>query len=151
MCLKWPLPGLRRWKAGHSSRSPAAGAAPRANRACVRRRRQARKRLSRGIRRGNNMGTFTVGCLIKNQVDREKAVKIPRLMVDTDADATWIPRKLLEQIEIKAEKRMAHQMANGEYIYRDVGYALIRVGERETADEVVFAERGDRRVLGPRA
>ena len=97
------------------------------------------------------MGTFTIGCLIKNQVDREKSVKIPRIMVDTGADATWIPRKLLEQIEIKVEKRLAYQMADGQYVYRDVGYALIRVGGRETADEFVFAEKGDRKVLGPRA
>jgi predicted aspartyl protease len=97
------------------------------------------------------MGAFTIGCLIKNHVDREKSVKIPRLMVDTGSDATWIPRKLLEQIEIKVEKRSPYQMANGQYIYRDVGYAIIRVGQRETADEVVFAERGDFLQLGARA
>jgi len=97
------------------------------------------------------MGTFTIGCLIKNQVDREKSVKIPRLMVDTGADATWIPRKLLEQIDIQVEKRWPYQIAKGHCVYRDVGYALIRVGQRETADEVVFAEKGDRKVLGPRA
>src|SRR5665213_3726723 len=97
------------------------------------------------------MGVFTVGCLIKNHVDREKSVKIPRLMVDTGSDATWIARKLLEQIEIKAEKRSPYQMANDQYIYRDVGYAIIRVGQRETVDEVVFAEKGDFLLLGARA
>src|SRR5665213_787199 len=97
------------------------------------------------------MGVFTVGCLIKNHVDREKSVKIPRLMVDTGSDATWIARKLLAQIEIKAEKRSPYQMANGQYIYRDVGYAIIRVGQRETVDEVVFAEKGDFLLLGARA
>jgi predicted aspartyl protease len=97
------------------------------------------------------MGTFTVGCLIKNHVDREKSVKIPRLMVDTGSDATWIGRKLLEQIEIKAEKRRAFQMANGQQVYRDVGYAIVRVGGRETVDEVVFAEAGDYILLGARA
>ena len=97
------------------------------------------------------MGTFTIGCLIRNQVDREKSVKIPRLMVDTGADATWIPRKLLEQIHIKVEKRLAYQMADGLYVYRDVGYGLIRVGQRETVDEVVFAEKGDFSLLGARA
>ena len=97
------------------------------------------------------MGTFTVGCLIKNHVDREKTVKIPRLMVDTGSDATWIARNLLEKIEIKPEKRSPYQMANGQYVYRDVGYAIIRVGQRETVDEVVFAETGDHMLLGPRA
>ena len=97
------------------------------------------------------MGTFRVGCQIKNHVDREKAVTIPRLMVDTGSEATWITRKLLEQIGVKPEKCQAFQMANRQLVYRDVGYALIRVGTRETTDEVVFAEQGDYLLLGPRA
>lgn len=97
------------------------------------------------------MGTFSVGCLIKNPVNRELAVEIPRLMVDTGSEATWIPRKLLEQIEVKAEKRQRYQMANGQFVYRDVGYAIVRVGQRETIDEVVFAEKGDYVLLGARA
>ena len=97
------------------------------------------------------MGTFTVGCLIKNHVDREKAVAIPRLMVDTGSEATWIPRKLLEHIEIKPEKRQVFQMANGQQVYRDVGFAIVRVGQRETTDEIVFAEKGDYVLLGARA
>jgi len=97
------------------------------------------------------MGTFTVGCLIKNIVDREKSVKIPRLMVDTGSEATWIARKDLVQIEVNPEKRQTFQMANGQWVYRDVGYALVRVGQRETTDEVVFAEKGDYLLLGARA
>ena len=97
------------------------------------------------------MGTFNVGCLIKNHVDRDKVVEIPRLMVDTGSEATWIPRKLLEQIDVKPEKRQVFQMANGQQVYRDVGYALVRVSQRETIDEIVFAEKGDYVLLGARA
>ena len=97
------------------------------------------------------MGTFTVGFSIMNIVDREKSTTIPHLMVDTGSEETWISRKLLEQIEIKPQKRQPFQMANGHYIYRDVGYATIRVGRRETVDEVVFAEKGDYILLGARA
>ena len=97
------------------------------------------------------MGTFNVGCLIKNHVNREKEVEIPRLMVDTGSEATWIPRKLLEQIDVTPEKRQVFQMANGQQVYRDVGYALVRVGQRETIDEIVFAEKGDYVLLGARA
>lgn len=97
------------------------------------------------------MGTFTVGCLIKNHVNREKAVQIPRLMVDTGSEATWIPRAQLEQIEVTPEKRQTFQMANGQWVYRDVGYGLVRVGQRETVDEIVFAEKGDYVLLGARA
>jgi predicted aspartyl protease len=97
------------------------------------------------------MGTFCTGCLIKNQVDREKAVRIPRLLVDTGGDATWISRKLLDSIGVQPEKRQGFQMANGQFVYRDVGFALIRVGTRETTDEIVFAEQGDYLLLGARA
>jgi hypothetical protein len=58
---------------------------------------------------------------------------------------------LLEKIGVKPEKRQAFQMANGQVVYRDVGYGLIRVGARETIDEVVFAEPGDYLLLGARA
>ena len=97
------------------------------------------------------MGTFTVGCLIKNTVRREKSAKIPRLLVDTGSEATWIPKRTLEQIEVRPEKRSLFRMANGQEIYRDVGYAIVRVGNSETIDEVVFAEAGDYILLGARA
>jgi hypothetical protein len=42
-------------------------------------------------------------------------------------------------------------MANGQNVYRDVGYAVVRVSDAETTDEVVFAERGDLILLGARA
>jgi predicted aspartyl protease len=96
------------------------------------------------------MGSFAVGCLIKNHVDREKTVRIPHLLVGTGSEATWIPRKMLAEIEVKPEKRSVFQMANGQYVYRDVGYAVIRVSDSETTDEVVFAERDDPKLLGPR-
>jgi hypothetical protein len=51
------------------------------------------------------MGTFNVGCLIKNAVDREKAVRIPKVMVDTGSEATWIPKRMLVQAAIQPEKR----------------------------------------------
>ena len=67
------------------------------------------------------MGAFCIGCQIKNHVDREKTVTILRLMVDTGSEATWISRKLLEQIGLKPEKRQPFQMANGQLVYRDIG------------------------------
>jgi predicted aspartyl protease len=97
------------------------------------------------------MGSFTVGCLIKNHVNREKTVRIPQLMVDTGSEATWVPRKFLAEIDVKPEKRSLFQLANGQYVYRDVGYAVIRVHDSETTDEVVFAEQGDLSLLGARA
>ncbi|MCI0536761.1 MAG: retroviral-like aspartic protease family protein [Verrucomicrobiales bacterium] len=96
------------------------------------------------------MGTFAVGCLIKNHVDRNKSVRVPKMLVDTGSEATWVPRSLLEQAAVQPEKRRSFQMANGQAIYRDVGYAIVRVGNSETTDEVVFSEPGDFVLLGAR-
>ena len=41
-------------------------------------------------------------------------------------------------------------MANGQTITRDIGYAIVRCNGFETVDEVVFAKRGDLRLLGSR-
>ena len=42
-------------------------------------------------------------------------------------------------------------MANGRRITRSVGFAIVRVGEYFTTDEVVFAEKGDLALLGARS
>jgi hypothetical protein len=58
----------------------------------------------------------------------------------------------LERIGITAAKRnQPFWLANGQLVSRDVGYAIIRVGKRETTDEVVFAETGDFVLLGARS
>jgi predicted aspartyl protease len=41
-------------------------------------------------------------------------------------------------------------MANGASASRSVGFAIIRLGEHFTVDEVVFAETGDLALLGAR-
>ena len=41
-------------------------------------------------------------------------------------------------------------LANGQQITRSIGFAVIRVGEELTTDEVVFAETGDLQLLGAR-
>ena len=50
------------------------------------------------------MGTFTIGCMIKNHTDRDKVVRIPYLMVDTGSEATWIPRPELERADSTCPK-----------------------------------------------
>lgn len=41
-------------------------------------------------------------------------------------------------------------MANGQTVTRDIGFAVLRVNGSFTIDEVVFAQRGDLRLLGAR-
>ena len=91
------------------------------------------------------MGTFSVGCKIANHTDRDRAARIPRVLVDTGGEYTWIAGATLEKIGVAREKKdLEFIMANGTRITRSVGFALIHVGNTFTIDEVVFTEKGDR-------
>ena len=89
-----------------------------------------------------------VTCLLENQQDRTRSVRVPDVMVDTGSDLTWISREHLARIGIEPEKRF--MLANGQQSTRSIGFAVIRVGEELTTDEVVFAETGDLQLLGAR-
>ena len=98
------------------------------------------------------MGLFYVGCKIVNPAATSKSATVPRLMVDTGAEATWIAGSVLERAGIQPRKKdMQFQMANGQIITRSVGYAILKVDRAETVDEVVFAQQGDMQLLGARA
>ena len=97
------------------------------------------------------MGTFYVGALIQNHIDRKKSARIPKLLVDTGSEHTWLPEAILDKIGLNREKKdVSFVMANGIVVTRRVGFAVIRVDKYFTIDEVVFAERGDLVLLGAR-
>jgi predicted aspartyl protease len=97
------------------------------------------------------MGTFTVPCRIANIVDRSRSIDLPKLLVDTGSEYTWVPEKVLEQIGVDREKKdLRFVMANGQVVTRSVGFAIVHVEDSFTIDEVVFAEEGDLLLLGAR-
>jgi predicted aspartyl protease len=97
------------------------------------------------------MGTFHASCRIENHTDRAKAARLPKLLVDTGSEYTWIPATTLEKIGVAREKKdLCFVMANGQIITRSVGFAILRVAGSFTIDEVVFAEPGDLGLLGAR-
>jgi len=59
-------------------------------------------RVRRGI---GSMGSFHVGCKVENHVDRSKSVRIPRVLVDTGSEHTWLPAAKLEQTSVSARRR----------------------------------------------
>jgi predicted aspartyl protease len=98
------------------------------------------------------MGSFYIGCKVENHKDQKRGAVIPKLLVDTGSEFTWLPGEILNRIGIEQVKRDLHiQMANGQIITRSVGYAVLRVDKYETIDEVVFAQKGDLTLLGARA
>jgi predicted aspartyl protease len=104
------------------------------------------------VRRGkDNMGVFRVNCRVENIENRKKAVNVDDILVDTGSEYTWITGSLLTKIGIKREKKdLQFVMANGSMITRNVGFAILRVDDSFTVDEVVFAEEGDLLLLGAR-
>ena len=98
-----------------------------------------------------DMGTFRTSCRVGHTVEREIQAEIPKLLVDTGSEYTWIPEKTLEQLGIQREKKdLTFVMANGAKITRTVGFAVLYVEDNFTVDEVVFAEEGDLPLLGAR-
>jgi predicted aspartyl protease len=97
------------------------------------------------------MGTFFTPCIVQNHSDRKKQYRIPKMLVDTGSEYTWVPETILERIGVAREKKdLPFIMANGQRITRSVGFAIVRVGQHFTIDEVVFAEKGDLLLLGAR-
>jgi predicted aspartyl protease len=97
------------------------------------------------------MGTFYTRCIVENHADRERRAKIAKILVDTGSEYTWISQTILERIGVAQEKKdLAFVMANGQRVTRSVGFAIIRVGDSFTIDEVVFANPGDLLLLGAR-
>lgn len=97
------------------------------------------------------MGTFYTRCKIENIVERARSAIIPKLLVDTGSEYTWIMATTLEKLGVRREKKdVAFVMANGQQVTRSVGFAIIRLDKFFTVDEVVFAEKGDLLLLGAR-
>ena len=99
----------------------------------------------------NRMGTFYTSGRVENHVDRKMSAEIPKMLVDTGAEFTWINSDTLKRIGVKREKKdYTFVMANGKQITRSVGFAILRVGDAITIDEVIFGEQGDLEILGAR-
>jgi predicted aspartyl protease len=73
------------------------------------------------------------------------------VLVVTGSEFTWVPAATLESLNINREKKdVPFVKANGQQVTRNVGFAIVRVGDAFTVDEVVFAEDGDMHLLGAR-
>jgi predicted aspartyl protease len=97
------------------------------------------------------VGLFAVDIEVARPADRPSFTGVRGLLVDTGSDATWVSAVALRQAGVQVRwKDVTFIMANGAQVTRDVGYAIIRCGEFETIDEVVFARKDDLQLLGAR-
>lgn len=97
------------------------------------------------------MGVFAVDVRIARPSARPRWRTLRRVMVDTGAEMTWLPEAELRAAGVEIFKRdQLFIPANGQYVTRHVGTALILCGEFKTVDEVVFAQPTDLSLLGAR-
>ena len=99
----------------------------------------------------SDMGTFRTTIAIEHPARRGATEVLRDVLVDTGAEATWVPRAVLDALGILPERIERYQMADGRILERQVGFALVHVGAKATADDVVFAEPEDTMFLGARS
>ena len=99
----------------------------------------------------SDMGTFRTSIAIENPARRGELRPLTEVLVDTGSELTWIPRRLLEELGIAAERRYRFVLADGRVLEREVGYAIVHVEGSATVDDVVFAEGDDLVLLGARS
>lgn len=96
-------------------------------------------------------GTFYTACRIENPTQRSRTLEVPKLLVDTGSEYTWLPQPVLDRVGIGREKKdVKFVLANGQEITRSVGFAIVRVQDAFTIDEIVFGQEGDLSLLGAR-
>jgi predicted aspartyl protease len=97
------------------------------------------------------MGAFKIGLKVENIAHRSHSAIVKNVLVQTESEYTWLPEAVLRKVKITVEKKdVPFVTANGQKITRSLGFALIRVGQAFTVDEVVFAQPGDLQLLGER-
>ena len=95
------------------------------------------------------MGTFYTDCVVEHHVHRKRTARIPKLLVDTGSEYTWVAEPTLRKLGVTPEKKdLQFVMANGQTISRNVGFVILHVEDHFTIDEVVFAQPGDLELLG---
>jgi predicted aspartyl protease len=71
-----------------------------------------------------------------------------RGLVDTGSTYTWVPRNLLEAIDVQPGFQREFETADGRIIVRDMAAVLARLDGQTLPTLVVFADPGDSVLLG---
>lgn len=93
------------------------------------------------------MGCTYVKIKVKKSTD-SKEVMEEKLLVDSGAIYTVIPKEDLQKLGIIAHSEEEFELANGEFITRQVGDAFFEYQGKRGSARVVFGEEGDSNFLG---
>jgi len=96
----------------------------------------------------DDVGILRTTITVESHTRRGETRDLPETMVDTGSEYTWVPRAVLESLEIGSERIEHFVTADGRVIAREIGYAIVHAAGARTSDAVVFAEAGDMTLLG---
>jgi len=97
------------------------------------------------------VGTFRIDGEFASLRHPRRFTSVPRMLVDSGSEYTWIPEALLREAGVlPVKKDLVFQMANGQTITRSIGFVILRAQDFLTVDEAVFGQPGDLTLLGAR-
>ena len=96
----------------------------------------------------DDMGIFRTTIAIAPWHDPERRAKLADVMVDTGSEYNWIPRPVLEELGVQVDRSERFETADGRVLHRDIGFAMLYAAGRSAPTIVVFAEPGDKTLLG---
>ena len=92
------------------------------------------------------MGTFTVSLGVA-ELQGQQFIELEAL-VDTGATYTSIPEDVLERLGVEVRETRPFEIADDRVVEYPVGYATMRVNDREVIALVVFGPPGTAPLLG---
>src|SRR5690349_25063068 len=96
----------------------------------------------------DEMGIFRTSLQISSLTNPDRRSELTKVMVDTGAEYSWIPRSVLEDLGIQAARIDRFETADGRILEREVGFAMLYGANRSSPTIVVFAGEGDMVLLG---
>ncbi len=98
----------------------------------------------------DDMGSFRVDVEIENPARPGERRTLRSVLVDTGAELSWVPARVLESLGIERYDKSRFRQADGTILERWTGPAFLHVAGKRTTDDVVFGEPGDLVLLGSR-
>jgi predicted aspartyl protease len=97
------------------------------------------------------MGGFRITIEIENPIRPGPRETLENVLVDTGAELSWIPSRVLESLGIERRKAVRFRQADGTILTRWTGTAWVYAGGTSASDDVVFGEDKDLVLLGARS
>lgn len=99
----------------------------------------------------DTMGSFRISIEIENPIRPGPREVLESVLVDTGAELSWIPSRILESLGIERRKAVSFRQADGTILTRWTGSAWVYAGGTSATDDVVFGEPRDLVLLGARS